>query len=145
MKWLITALIVLSLAARVSAQEELPTTKPTSEKLELAKPSGEPKDTLRSDSVEIAQQMSPFSVSLVIKPGVSVLSIDVLPNKGANAEVYLINSAGEKVRSYLKGTLKTGKTDFSIETRSLPPGLYYIVSVIEGRQYAEKITVGKSL
>ena len=143
MKWLVTALIVLSLATRVSAQDELPTTKPIAEKLESAKVPAESKETAKPDSAEFAQQMSPFSVSLVIKPSISILSIDVLPNKGASAEVYLINSAGEKIRSYLKGTLKTGKTDFSIETRSLPPGLYYIVSVIEGRQYAEKITVSK--
>ncbi|HEY6171476.1 MAG TPA: hypothetical protein VIX80_04365 [Candidatus Kapabacteria bacterium] len=143
MKWLVTALIVLSLATRVSAQDELPTTKPIADRLESAKVPTESKETAKPDSAEFAQQMSPFSVSLVIKPALSILSIDVLPNKGASAEVYLINSAGEKIRSYLKGTLKTGKTDFSIETRSLPPGLYYIVSVIEGRQYAEKITVSK--
>jgi hypothetical protein len=141
MKWLVTALMIFFLATRVSAQDELPTTKPIAAKQESAKPSGESKETVKSDSAELAQQMSPFSISLVVKPAVSVLSIDVLPNKGASAEVYLINSVGEKVRSYLKGTLKTGKTDFSIETRSLPAGLYYIVSVIEGRQYAEKIVV----
>jgi len=144
MKWLVTALMILSVATHVAAQEQLPTTKPTaSDKLESVTRNQESNRTTKPDSLEVGQQMTPFSVSLVTKPTMSVLSIDVLPNTGANAEIYLINTAGEKIRSYLKGTLKTGKTDFAIETRSLPSGLYYIVSLIEGRQYAEKITVGK--
>ncbi len=142
MKWLVTALIVLSVASQVAAQEQLPTTKPTqSDKLESVARNQEINRTIEADSLEIGQQMTPFSVSLLTKPTMTVLSIDVHPNNGASAEIYLINSAGEKIRSYLKGTLKTGKTDFAIETRSLPAGLYYIVSLIEGRQYAEKIVV----
>lgn len=142
MKWLVTALIVLFVATQVAAQEQLPTTKPTtSDKLESVTRNQEINRTTKPDSLEVAHQMSPFSVLLVTKPTISVLSIDVLPSKGANAEVYLINTSGEKIRSYLKGTLKTGKTDFAIDTRTLPAGLYYIVSLIEGRQYAEKITV----
>lgn len=139
MKRLVTALIILSAATHVAAQEQLPTTRSQApiqydvveKKLE----------TVKTDSLALTKLMTPFRVMLITKPAISVLSIEVSPNKAANAEVYLINSIGEKVRSFLKGTLKTGKTDFAIDTRTLPVGLYYIVSVIEGRQYAEKITV----
>jgi hypothetical protein len=142
MKWLVTALIVQLVATQVAAQERLPTTKAIpSYTLEPTAPNQEVNRTVKRDSIDVGQQMTPFSVSLITKPTMIVLSIDVLPSKGANAEVYLINTAGEKVRSYLKGTLKTGKTDFAIDTRLLSAGLYYIVSIIEGRQYAEKITV----
>jgi hypothetical protein len=136
MKWLVSALIVL-ITVGVSAQELLPTTKPikNAESTATERPQVVSQDSLT--------QFTPFRVTLLTKPNLSILTIDVLPNKGAEAEVYLINSAGEKVRSYLKGPLKTGKTDFAVETKSLPAGLYYIVSIIEGRQYAEKITVGK--
>ena len=100
MKWLVTALIVFSVAAQVAAQEQLPTTKPTgTDKLESVARNQEINRTIKPDSLEVGHQMSPFSVSLITKPSISVLSIDVLPNKGANAEVYQINTAGEKVLS----------------------------------------------
>jgi hypothetical protein len=109
----------------------------------LTQPTSDLLKVLRTNNPTANDPKSPYSVTLQNSEGKYALSVDVRSQKSTDGEVYLVNVNGEKVLTIHKGVYKTGMNEFPVETKSLAPGLYYAVTVVGDRQFAEKITVGK--
>jgi hypothetical protein len=98
---------------------------------------------LRTNNPTANDPKSPYSVTLQNTEGKYSLSVEIRTQKDTDGEIYLVNVNGEKVLTLHKGAYKTGLNEFPIETKSLVPGLYYAVTIVGDRQFAEKIFIPK--
>jgi flagellar hook assembly protein FlgD len=59
--------------------------------------------------------------------------------RSAAAEIKLINVNGETVKIIHQGKINAGKQQFTFDAKALASGMYYLITTIEGRQFAEKL------
>lgn len=71
-------------------------------------------------------------------------AFEIFSPKADRAEVKLMNDAGSEVCLIHKGAIKEGKNLFTVKSRKLHRGIYYVVSKLSsGEQFADRIVVAK--
>ena len=71
-------------------------------------------------------------------------SFEVISPKSDKAEVKLVNTSGEDICIIYKGVLHEGKNTFSLASKKVASGTYYVVSKLSsGEQFADKVVIGK--
>ena len=69
--------------------------------------------------------------------------IQLTTSKSGAADIYLMNFRGDKVKTIYKGQLNSGTSNLSFDTANIGDGLYYIITNLEGQQYADKFLVDR--
>ena len=71
-------------------------------------------------------------------------SFEVYSPKSEKAEVKLVTVGGDDICVIHKGSLREGKNIFTLPSKKISKGVYYVVSKLAGgEQFAEKVVVAK--
>jgi hypothetical protein len=95
-----------------------------------------------SSTISGALERSSYSVILIQNKKNS--SFEVISPKADKAEVKLMSDGGSEICVIHKGMIKSGKNLFTLPTRKIGRGIYYVVSKLSsGEQFADRIVVEK--
>ncbi len=71
-------------------------------------------------------------------------SFEITSPKSDKAEVKLVNTQGTDICTIHNGLLRGGKNIFSIPSKKIASGIYYVVSKLSnGEQFADRVVIGK--
>jgi len=132
MKKLFLIILVLGITEQLKAQN-------------LAKNEPSLKDiSLNSASATIPSVAEFSSYKVLCQQSKKNLSFEVFSPKVDNAEVKLVTIDGADICTIHNGKIHVGKNVFSLVSRKITPGAYYVVSKLSsGEQFADKVEITK--
>jgi hypothetical protein len=72
------------------------------------------------------------------------LSFEVYSPKPDNAELKLVTTEGSEIYTIHKGVIRIGKNVFTLPSKKISPGIYYVVSKLtDGKQFADRVVIAK--
>ncbi len=95
-------------------------------------------------AVAVSGALEHASYSVVLVQNKKNAAFEVTSPKADKAEVKLVTAEGSDVCVIHKGTLRTGKNVFTVPSRKIRKGIYYVISKLSsGEQFADRIVVEK--
>lgn len=105
-------------------------------------PSNDGRSAIVTPTVAGALEHSSYSVVLVQNKKNS--SFEIMSPKADKAEVKLVNAEGTDICTIHKGALRHGKNLFTLPSKKIGKGIYYVISKLSsGEQFADRIVVDK--
>jgi hypothetical protein len=96
--------------------------------------------TLESANIPSAPELPSYHVNF--KQNKTGVSFEVISPKSEKAELKLVNAVRGDVCLIHKGLIHSGKNVYTVPSRKLPGGTYYVLSTLaDGEQFADKIVV----
>ena len=70
--------------------------------------------------------------------------LEVTISKTGKSNIYLVNYRGDKIKTIYAGQLSSGTNVLPFDSANLSDGLYYIITDLNGQQYADKFLIERS-
>ena len=80
-------------------------------------------------------------VTIYPNPAVDFTEVSLNLKENAGVSVSVMNLVGQEVLFLNKGTMHAGTQLFSVETKNLTPGIYFIMVIINGERIVQKLIV----